>query len=93
MQIVELAPAHAKEATQLHIAGQPGTFLTSLGPDVLMVVYGALPRMAAGFGYVAVEGPADAGNESAYDNATCTWLRKRNDRYRTPVCGDGKNAV
>ena len=69
MQIVELTPAHAKEATRLHMAGQPGTFLTSLGPDVLMVVYSALPKMADGFGYVAVEEPTGAGNENVYDNA------------------------
>lgn len=62
MQIVKLAPAHAKEVTRLHIAGQPGTFLTSLGPDVLIAVYCALPELPAGFGYVALEDPAGADN-------------------------------
>ncbi|MGL4649594.1 MAG: GNAT family N-acetyltransferase, partial [Caldilineaceae bacterium] len=37
-----------------HTLGQPGTFLTSLGPDVLSVLYRALPETAGGFGY-AVE--------------------------------------
>ena len=54
MTIVELAPSHAEAAAQLHIAGQPGTFLTSLGPEVLTVLYQALPQSPVGFGYVAV---------------------------------------
>lgn len=35
--------------------GQPGTFLTALGPDVLTVVYRGLPRSPGGFGLAAVE--------------------------------------
>jgi len=53
MTIVELAPSHAEAAAQLHIAGQPGTFLTSLGPEVLTVLYQALSQSPVGFGYVA----------------------------------------
>ena len=41
------------DATRLHIAGQPGTFLTSLGPAVLAVFYRALPQSPVGFGFVA----------------------------------------
>ena len=55
MQIIPLAPEHAASAARLHIAGQPGTFLTSLGPDVLTVFYRALPQSPAGFGFAAVE--------------------------------------
>ena len=55
MHIVPLAPTHAADAARLHIAGQPGTFLTALGPGVLTAIYGALPRTRAGFGFAAVE--------------------------------------
>jgi ribosomal protein S18 acetylase RimI-like enzyme len=53
LRVGPLAPQHAKAAARLHLAGQPSTFLTSLGPDVLEVVYAALPRTQAGFGFVA----------------------------------------
>jgi ribosomal protein S18 acetylase RimI-like enzyme len=51
--IAPLAAEHAAAAAQLHVAGQPGTFLTSLGPRVLTVLYDALPRSSAGFGFAA----------------------------------------
>lgn len=49
--LIPLAPAHAADAARLHILGQPGTFLTSLGPDVLTVLYAALPDSPFGFGF------------------------------------------
>jgi ribosomal protein S18 acetylase RimI-like enzyme len=55
MPIVELAPHHAADAARLHIAGQPGSFLTALGLDVLAVLYQALPASSVGFGFAAVE--------------------------------------
>ncbi|MEZ4658511.1 MAG: hypothetical protein R2911_13150 [Caldilineaceae bacterium] len=48
MHIDPLQPVHARDAARLHIAGQPGTFLTSLGPPVLTVFYDSLPRSAKG---------------------------------------------
>lgn len=54
MKIVQLASDFAAEAAQLHIAGQPDTFLTRLGPDVLTVLYRALPQSPVGFGYAAI---------------------------------------
>ena len=53
IQISPLAPAHADRAAALHVAGQPGTFLTALGPDVLAVLYRVLPVSPVGFGFVA----------------------------------------
>ena len=53
MTITPLAPTHAADAARLHIAGQPGTFLTSLGADVLTVIYRALPDSGCGFGFAA----------------------------------------
>jgi ribosomal protein S18 acetylase RimI-like enzyme len=54
-RIVSLRSQHASDAARLHIAGQPGTFLTSLGPKVLTALYRALSRSATGFGYAAVD--------------------------------------
>ncbi len=54
MTLTTLAAHHAPDAARLHIAGQPGTFLTSLGPDVLTVFYRALPMSAVGFGFAAL---------------------------------------
>ncbi len=55
VRIVPLAPAHAVDAARLHIAGQPGTFLTALGPGVLAAIYRALPATSAGFGFAAID--------------------------------------
>lgn len=55
MTIVQLSRLHAADAARLHIAGQPGTFLTSLGPSVLTVFYQALPQSPAGFGFAAID--------------------------------------
>lgn len=52
MELITLAPTHALEVARLHIAGQPGTFLTSLGPEVLTVFYRALPQSPTGIGFV-----------------------------------------
>jgi GNAT superfamily N-acetyltransferase len=61
MHIVSLAPIHAADAARLHMAGQPGTFLTALGPDVLTALYRALPQTRAGFGFAATDA---VGNEA-----------------------------
>lgn len=55
MTIVQLSRTHAADAARLHMAGQPGTFLTSLGPSVLTVFYQALPQSPAGFGFAAID--------------------------------------
>ena len=55
MKISPLAPDHAASAARLHIAGQPGTFLTALGPGVLTALYQTLPRTGAGFGFAATD--------------------------------------
>ncbi len=58
MEITALRSIHALDAARLHIAGQPGTFLTSLGPEVLTVFYRALPQSPTGFGF-AVQDTGD----------------------------------
>jgi ribosomal protein S18 acetylase RimI-like enzyme len=57
IQIRPLSQADAQDAARLHMAGQPGTFLTQLGGAVLETIYTALP--GAGFGFVAT-GPTSA---------------------------------
>jgi len=54
VRIARLAPEHAAAAARLHIAGQPGTFLTSLGADVLTAIYTLLPQLHSGFGFAAL---------------------------------------
>jgi ribosomal protein S18 acetylase RimI-like enzyme len=53
MSIVELHPRHAAAAARLHLAGQPGTFLSSLGVDVLTLIYETLPTSKGSFGFAA----------------------------------------
>jgi len=64
MKIVTLSSAFAAEAALLHMAGQPDTFLTRLGPDVLTVLYRALPQSPVGFGYVAIGDDSIAESDS-----------------------------
>jgi ribosomal protein S18 acetylase RimI-like enzyme len=58
IQIAPLTSSHAEEAARLHILGQPGTFLTALGPEVLTVLYRVLPVSPVGFGFAALDGTA-----------------------------------
>lgn len=39
----------------MHAAGQPGTFLTSLGPAFLRTLYTAIPASPYGFGFAALD--------------------------------------
>lgn len=55
MMITRLLSHHAAAAASLHRAGQPGTFLTRLGPEVLTLFYELLPTSPTGFGFVAVD--------------------------------------
>ncbi|MCC6455704.1 MAG: GNAT family N-acetyltransferase [Caldilineaceae bacterium] len=64
MQIIPLAPTHAADAARLHILGQPGTFLTTLGPGVLTALYRTLPRTRAGFGFAAIDHEANGVDEA-----------------------------
>lgn len=59
MPIITLDPTHAADAARLHMAGQPNTFLTSLGSEVLTTFYRALPQSPTGFGFTAVADVAE----------------------------------
>lgn len=55
LTLIPLEPNQAADAAWLHMIGQPGSFLTSLGADVLTVLYAQLPRSEVGFGFAAVD--------------------------------------
>ncbi len=55
-EIQPLAPEHAAAAAAIHAEGQPGTFLTGLGPAFLRALYAQMASSANCFGYVACEG-------------------------------------
>ncbi len=52
--VQELKVEHAPLAAEIHIEGQPGTFLTSLGKEFLTVLYAQMCASPWGFGYVAL---------------------------------------
>lgn len=61
------------QAARLHMAGQPGSFLTNLGADVLTVLYAALPVSSVGFGFVANQ--AQGGDIDGFISATTSTGR------------------
>ncbi len=71
--ITPLAPIHARQAARLHIQGQPGTFLTGLGEDVLTAVYRALPQSRGGFGFAALQLP-DHNTEQAAEPSLVGYI-------------------
>ncbi len=56
MRVVLMQPDHAPQVADIHIEGQPGTFLTRLGRGFLTALYAEISRSPYGFGVVAVEG-------------------------------------
>ncbi len=56
MRAVLMQPDHAPQVADIHIEGQPGTFLTRLGRGFLTALYAEISRSPHGFGVVAVEG-------------------------------------
>ncbi len=56
MEIRKVQREDARAAALLHIEGQPGTFLTTLGEGFLTAFYAGLSDSKWGYGYVAMEG-------------------------------------
>jgi hypothetical protein len=61
MEITSLTPSHARQVAEIHIEGQPGTFLTRLGIDFLVQLYAAIAASEFAFGRVALDGTVVAG--------------------------------
>ena len=55
-EIRSMRPEDAGAAADLHIEGQPDTFLTSLGRSFLVALYSQMALSPHCFGYVAVDG-------------------------------------
>ncbi|MCS7259813.1 MAG: GNAT family N-acetyltransferase [Anaerolineae bacterium] len=59
VSLTEIQPytrAYARDAAEIHIEGQPGTFLTRLGKDFLIRLYELFAELPDVFGVVAVNG-------------------------------------
>jgi ribosomal protein S18 acetylase RimI-like enzyme len=60
----KLAPftrAHARQVAEIHVEGQPDTFLTRLGLDFLDALYEAMAESPRAFGTVVLDGDVVAG--------------------------------
>ncbi|MCS6826737.1 MAG: GNAT family N-acetyltransferase [Caldilinea sp.] len=55
LTLTPLTPQQAADAAWLHRVGQPGSFLTALGDEVLTVLYRVLPQSRVGFGFAAID--------------------------------------
>jgi hypothetical protein len=56
-----MEPHRAGQVAEIHIQGQPGTFLTNLGKRFLTTLYRQICHSEWGFGVVAVDGGVVAG--------------------------------
>ncbi len=56
MEIKPYTRAYARDAAEIHMEGQPGTFLTRLGRDFLVRLYELFAELPGVFGSVAIEG-------------------------------------
>ena len=61
MEIVPYTRVHARDAAEIHVEGQPGTFLTRLGIEFLARLYELFADSQYAFGFVAMDSDAVAG--------------------------------
>ena len=61
MDTIPFTRAHARQAAEIHIEGQPGTFLTRLGIDFLTRMYQAMADSPQAFGVTVVDEDTVAG--------------------------------
>ena len=61
MEIKPYTRAYAQDAAEIHMEGQPGTFLTRLGRDFLVRMYELFAESPYVLGFVAVDGGAVVG--------------------------------
>lgn len=80
MEIKPYTRAYAREAAEIHMEGQPGTFLTRLGRDFLVRLYELFAELPDVFGSVALDGETVTGvGFAAMD--TCRLFRTIKYRY------------
>ncbi len=68
METVPFAKTHAQQAAEIHIEGQPGTFLTRLGPEVLTRLYECMAESPLVIGEVVMDGDVVAAIAIASQN-------------------------
>ncbi|PWH18227.1 MAG: hypothetical protein DDG58_06685 [Ardenticatenia bacterium] len=61
MEIKPYVRAYARDAAEIHMEGQPGTFLTRLGRDFLVRLYELFAELPDVFGSVAIDGETVTG--------------------------------
>jgi GNAT superfamily N-acetyltransferase len=61
MEFKPFTRAHARDAAEIHIEGQPATFLTGLGIGFLTRLYALFAESTHAFGFVAMDGDTVAG--------------------------------
>ncbi len=61
MDTILFTRAHARQAAEIHVEGQPGTFLTRLGIDFLTRMYQAMADSPHAFGVTVVDEDTVAG--------------------------------
>jgi ribosomal protein S18 acetylase RimI-like enzyme len=89
-EIIPYRREHATVSAKLHAAGQPGTFLTSLGPAFLRALYTQIAESSLCFGYVAVDGDEVVGVVTGAVDAGALFkelVLKRGHKLILPVLG------
>ena len=61
MDTIPFTRAHARQAAEIHVEGQPGTFLTRLGIDFLTRMYQAIADSPHAFGVTVIDENTVAG--------------------------------
>jgi GNAT superfamily N-acetyltransferase len=56
MEWTMFEPVHARQVAEIHVEGQPGTFLTQLGIDFLTQLYRCIAESPWAFGAVVMDG-------------------------------------
>jgi len=89
-KIMPYAPAHANVAADLHIEGQPGTFLTTMGRTFLRALYAQMAVSPLCFGYVALEGDEVVGVVTGTLDSSAVFkelVLKKGYKLAIPVLG------
>ena len=89
-QITPFMAQHARAAAEIHAEGQPGTFLTSLGPTFLRALYTEMAASPRCYGFVALEGDEVIGVVIGASDASAIFkelIVRRGVKLALPVLG------
>jgi hypothetical protein len=82
MDTIPFTRAHARQAAEIHVEGQPGTFLTRLGIDFLTRMYQAIADSPHAFGVTVVDEDAVAGVAIVALNTTQVFQEMKRQHWR-----------